>query len=409
LADAIPVDELTVFVRYPFESASAPLEEFTQIEAGDIHAIGLTSHSDIRVWRLERANSGENESTALWTPPSDLGRVVEVAAGNRYCMALRSDGTVQSWGDPKNPNCDVPVDLRDIREIESGPSWSLAIRSDDSLACWGIAEADSARRPPADLGPVRTVRCDDSSTIAICKDGTLRIWGSRKKSGTKLPTAEDSDGFIRVAIDGSGGAAIDQQGNIKCWRNGFASIRDGKCTIPVERVQQFTFQDDVRLLDTEGTVWIGEARAQPIAWEKDTDQPTIRFYGTRFGRPIIGCGTATEADLRERRRKALATVVDPLRRSSILGFPPAAQALADVLVLLGERENALKELEHAIALANHDDVREHLTEIAEEWRSSLNSGTALIPTFAHPRFGGLTELREPQQLYTLQGIPLPAQ
>ncbi len=408
LSNPAPPEALSTIIANPPLQNVPALAEFKQLEVGSDYAIGVTVHGNVRTWLLGNSRGFRWNSRESLTPPADLGVVVDIAAGNDHCLALTPDGAVRAWGGQDNPNCVVPPDLGNVRDVAAGPTWSLAIRSDDTLACWGVPERDQALRPPADLGPVRAVRCDANSVIAIRKDGTLRLWGARKKAGTTLPRAEESNGFVDVAGGEDGGCAITPNGRIEVWRYGSAATAEGPLPVPFEKVRQLVYDGAPRLIDTDGNEWVAQLpRKQPVSWAKSADLPPIRLIGTQFGRAFCYCGVSTESDLRERRKELLTATIEPLRRSATLGFPPASQALADVLVLLGEREAALEELERAIGLANHPDVRDRLSLIAAAWRECLASGLPLTPTGAHESFGGRTEIREPMDLYTLQGRPIP--
>jgi hypothetical protein len=66
---------------------------------------------------------------AVTSIPSGLSNVVDVAAGDDYSLALKSDGTVVAWGGNGEGQIPVPEGLNNVYKIAAGPSHSLAIRT----------------------------------------------------------------------------------------------------------------------------------------------------------------------------------------------------------------------------------------------------------------------------------------
>ncbi len=79
-----------------------------------------------------------------------LQGVTALVAGYSYSVALRSDGTVWSWGsnenaelgdgtrnDDPNPNPVQALNLTGVTAIAAGDKHSLALRSDGSVWAWG--------------------------------------------------------------------------------------------------------------------------------------------------------------------------------------------------------------------------------------------------------------------------------
>ena len=60
------------------------------------------------------------------TVPAGLSGVIAIAAGDWHGIAIKSDGTVVSWGDNSNGNT-VPASLSRISAIAGGGRSSLAI------------------------------------------------------------------------------------------------------------------------------------------------------------------------------------------------------------------------------------------------------------------------------------------
>ena len=64
---------------------------------------------------------------------------VQIAAGDRHTMALRSDGTVVAWGWNGYTQCNVPPLPAGLTyvQIAAGGNMSLGLRSNGTAILWG--------------------------------------------------------------------------------------------------------------------------------------------------------------------------------------------------------------------------------------------------------------------------------
>ena len=69
--------------------------------------------------------------------PTNVTNIVEMAAGDNHCLALKADGTVIAWGGNFSGQTDVPLNLTNVVSIAAGSTHSLALRSDGTLTAWG--------------------------------------------------------------------------------------------------------------------------------------------------------------------------------------------------------------------------------------------------------------------------------
>ncbi|MCB9804469.1 hypothetical protein H6769_02305 [Candidatus Peribacteria bacterium] len=60
-----------------------------------------------------------------------------MSASNSHTCALKSDGTVECWGDNNQSQTDIPLGLSDVVQISVGYGHSCALKSDGTVECWG--------------------------------------------------------------------------------------------------------------------------------------------------------------------------------------------------------------------------------------------------------------------------------
>ncbi|OGQ82695.1 MAG: hypothetical protein A2289_08970 [Deltaproteobacteria bacterium RIFOXYA12_FULL_58_15] len=154
-------------------SAPATVAVFAHdIDGGEDHTLALKPDGTLWAWGLNvdgQLGDGTSDSRDVPARVCDKGRthcavdpltdVTAVAAGRNHSLALKSDGTVWSWGDnntgqlgdgtqnPRStpgPVCDIGETdcavhpLRDVIAISAGYLFSVALKSDGTVWAWGV-------------------------------------------------------------------------------------------------------------------------------------------------------------------------------------------------------------------------------------------------------------------------------
>jgi alpha-tubulin suppressor-like RCC1 family protein len=126
-------------------------------------------------------------------PPAGLNHVTAVACGNTFSLALKSDGTIASWGTGSGTN--VPAGLAGITAIAAGANYGLALKSNGMVVAWG---AGSNTNLPAGLTNIAAIFANDFSpagtvypiySLAVRSNGTLVAWGDGFLGVTNPPAA----------------------------------------------------------------------------------------------------------------------------------------------------------------------------------------------------------------------------
>jgi len=185
------------------------------LEAGLGHNLAVTSSGQVLAWgdnSYGALGNGTNVSSSVPVRSGTLTNVVAVSGGADLSVALRSDGTVWTWGagpglgtsspeacGPRSAPCSKQprqvLGLTNVIAISaSGNVYSrgfvLALRSDGTVRAWGdnrfgqLGNGNTtAQTSPVAVagltgGTVVAIAAGDSHSVALKSDGTVWTWGS---------------------------------------------------------------------------------------------------------------------------------------------------------------------------------------------------------------------------------------
>jgi alpha-tubulin suppressor-like RCC1 family protein len=128
--------------------------DVVQVAAGRTHNLALRSDGTVTAWGdNEHGALGDGTTTGRFTPVQVRGLtgvITQVAAGEQFSLALRSDGTVWAWGRNDRGQLGrgttssgefVPARvavLNRVTKISAGRDFALALRSDGIVFAWGV-------------------------------------------------------------------------------------------------------------------------------------------------------------------------------------------------------------------------------------------------------------------------------
>ncbi|MCR2805246.1 invasin domain 3-containing protein [Paenibacillus soyae] len=183
------------------QSPGNPLTGVKQAGGNSYHSVVLKEDGTVWAWGYGGYGALGNGSDASSLYPVQVKRqdgtfltdIVQIASHEVVVLALRSDGTVWSWGNNLDGNLGTGGDdvnmavqvqdssnapLTDVTQISAGGRMSVALKSDGTVWWWGLQGAGypKATRLPNVSGAV-DISAADSSGFAKTSAGALWGWG----------------------------------------------------------------------------------------------------------------------------------------------------------------------------------------------------------------------------------------
>jgi len=168
--------------------------------------------------QLGNGQSGDGTDATIPIAVSNLSGVKSVKAGCSHGLALKTDGTVRTWGSggygvlgngTNNPSS-VPVKakIENVKAISAGCNHNLALKENGTVWAWGnneVGELGNGTSGPGAYSSVpvkvanistgaRSIAAGSDFSLALMQDGTVKSWGSN--SDGQLGNGVDA-GMIR--------------------------------------------------------------------------------------------------------------------------------------------------------------------------------------------------------------------
>ena len=178
------------------------LSDIVQIDAGERHSVALKSDGTIVSWGISTCCNVNFDNPYWGSHTNDLTDVIQVSAGSHGTLVLKADGTVDAWG--QNSAYNVPDGISDVVEISAGGQFNLALKSDGTVYGWGLA-ADGRLDSPDwsnNCNDVWTGNCFETGlsdvvaieagfsghSLALKSDGTVLGFGRNPFGGIDIPS-----------------------------------------------------------------------------------------------------------------------------------------------------------------------------------------------------------------------------
>ncbi|MBV9215617.1 MAG: hypothetical protein JO053_05520, partial [Acidobacteria bacterium] len=192
----------------PVTVASVP--DAVEIRAGDSHTLFLKANGTVAAAGLntdgELGNGNIDSGVSSPTAVSALTGVIHIGAGGFHSAALRSDGTVWSWGfnqfgetgngTTATSGCSctpspAQSSIAGVVSISLGFDHTLALKSDGTVWAWGfngdgeLGDGTTTNRSSpvqvglgvANFNNIIAISAGEMHSLALKGDGTVWVWG----------------------------------------------------------------------------------------------------------------------------------------------------------------------------------------------------------------------------------------
>jgi len=234
------------------------LADWAKVHTGQAFCAAIKTNSTIWSWgsnyngQLGRNSNNGSSTLAQRASPVQIGSLTNwarVSVGARFCMAVKTDGTMWSWG--RNTYGELSQNDTDDRsspvQVGSLTTWSktaagynhcLAIRTNGTLWSWGrnlsgqLGHNNNIERSsPVQIGALTTwaeIAAGDNFSLAITTSGTLFAWGGSSAGQTGINTNQNASspvqvgaltGWSQVSAGSEFGIARKTDGSIWSWGN----------------------------------------------------------------------------------------------------------------------------------------------------------------------------------------------
>ncbi len=274
-----------------FSTVAAPY----QIVGGSGHTLLLDGDGTLWGWGYNKYGVVGDGSTITELPHAQttprraaITDVVSIAAGQGFNIAVKSDGSLWTWGSgylghgayEERFTPTRVAGLLNFKQAASGLFHTLALKHDGTVTAWGnnsrgaVGDGTQTHRPSPVSVPLTSVIAIAAAghSLALKSDGTVWAWGENGYGqaggvvGQHSPTPTRLEGLTDVKAIAAGGyhsLALKNNGTVWAWGEGIA-LGDGSGTrsaVPVQvsisNVVAIDAGDSFSLaLKDDGTVWI---------------------------------------------------------------------------------------------------------------------------------------------------------
>jgi hypothetical protein len=152
------------------------------ISAGGEFSAALRTDGTVNTW-----------GSSVATPPAGISDIIAISSGGAHILAIRADRSLIAWGANDAGQTNIPAGLTNILAISAGSRHNLALRMNGTVAAWGTGNSGSSveTNVPAGLNGVKAVAAGSFNSMVLKSNGTVLVWGANCCGQTNVPALND--------------------------------------------------------------------------------------------------------------------------------------------------------------------------------------------------------------------------
>jgi alpha-tubulin suppressor-like RCC1 family protein len=241
------------------------LTTWQSVQVGATACLAVKTDGTLWSWGLNTAGQLGLGNTTNYSSPVQVGALttwLTVAGGQYFSAAIKTDGTLWAWGNNSQgslgnsaigTNISSPIQvgaLTNWLRVAAGAYMCAAIKTDGTIWTWGyntvgqLGQGNTTRTSsPVQVGALTTwtsIEPGGYTVLALKTDGTLYAWGNNNygdlgvgdTTNRSSPTQVGSlTTWASAASFGNNGIAIKTDGTLWTWgRNNYGSLGLGNTT-----------------------------------------------------------------------------------------------------------------------------------------------------------------------------------
>jgi alpha-tubulin suppressor-like RCC1 family protein len=195
---------------YGETNVPAELVNVAAIAAGDGFCLALSTNGTLYGW-------GQNTYGQVNVPPLS-STITAIAAGADFSVVLLADGTLYAWGNDSSGQINVPSNLTNLIAITAGGLCSLALQANETVVAWGD-DSYGETNIPSSATNVVAIAAGNVHELALRSDGTVVAWGDGTYGQTDIPAGVTN--IVAIAARGNDSFALQASGTVMAWGNDY--------------------------------------------------------------------------------------------------------------------------------------------------------------------------------------------
>lgn len=195
-----------------------------KISTGSTYSVGVDTNGKLYMWGETKIS----DTIDLKYIPSNMGNLVDLAAGYDHVMALNDEGQLFAWGNNRLNQAKVTREidsLDNIKQLAASYQSSMVLTEDGYSYFFGNNNVIDYNNFHPYQGQLSKIEMTSDAVVGLTFDGEVVYLGYMKNSYSALP--ENMGKVTDIAATASTIAALNDQGQVHVWGNVSSKWQEG--------------------------------------------------------------------------------------------------------------------------------------------------------------------------------------